>query len=336
VSDWAVWRFDAPWALVLVLVVLPVAYAGLRGVQQQRMRFSSLGLMRTAHGGRGASFRLVPVLLRALVLVFAVLALGRPQGGNVQRQVDSEGVDIMLVLDTSGSMEALDLTLGDDRATRLEVAKSVVHKFIDGRVQDRIGLVVFGEEAFVQCPTTVDYSVLQNTLGAVGLRMAGDGTAIGNALGTAVEGLRSLPGRSKVVVLLTDGENTTGIVDPQDAAKAAGTYGIRVYTIGVGSEGEAPFLVDGLFGKQRVYQKVNLDEDLLRAIADQTGGRYFRADSTRKLEEIWAQIDKLERTEVKVREFTDFHELYPWALVPALLLLLAELVLRATWLRTLP
>ncbi len=335
-SAWTVWRFDQPWLLLGVLLLLPVVYAGLRGVQQQRMRFSSLSLMRAAQGGRPAFFRVVPVLLRALALFLALLALARPQGGNVQRQVTSAGVDIQLVIDTSGSMEAMDLTLGEDRATRLEVAKSVVGQFIDGRVQDRIGLVIFGEEAFIQCPTTVDYSVLQATLGAVSLRMAGDGTAIGNALGVATNGLKDLPGKSKIAVLLTDGENTTGILDPMQAAKAAASYGIRVYTIGVGTEGEAPFLVDGLFGKQRIYQKVNLDEDLLKGIADQTGGRYFRADSTKKLEEIWELIDQLERTEVKVREFTDYHELYPYALVPALLLLLLETVLRATWLRTLP
>ena len=262
------------------------------------------------------------------------VAMARPQGGSKGQEVLSEGVDIMLVADTSGSMDAMDFTLGGQRATRLEVAKKVIREFVAGRVNDRIGLVVFGEEAFVQCPTTLDYGILVNSLDAVKLKMAGDGTAIGSALGTAVASLEPMPGTSKIVILLTDGKNTTGILDPEQAARAAATYGIKVYTIGVGTDGEAPFRTGGLRGY--VYQKVEMDEPTLKAIAKATGARYFRADSSESLAQIFTLIDDMEKTKVEVREWVDYDELFRSFLLPALLLLMTELVLRATWLRTLP
>lgn len=333
---WTHWRFADPAFLTLVVLIAPLVYAGLRGVQEGRLRFPSLADRPRFAGGRAQWLRHLPLVLRCVALFLAVLALARPQGGNVQRISNSPGVDILLAVDTSGSMQAMDFTLGDQRATRLDVSKALIAEFIEGRELDRIGLVVFGEEAFLQCPTTIDYGVLQQSLAAVQLRMAGDGTAIGNAIGTAVEGLEGLPGKSKVIVLLTDGENTTGVLDPQQAAKAAATYGIKIHTIGVGSEGKAPFLTDGLFGQQMVYQEVHLDEALLRALSDTTGGRYFRADSTEKLRQIWGLIDEMEKVEIEVREYTDYRELAPFLLVPALLLLVLEYALRATWLRTLP
>jgi Ca-activated chloride channel family protein len=337
-SDWSAWRFASPLFFVAVVLLAPIVYAGLVGASQGRVRFSALSLVRATRGGRHRLFRVLPLVLRGLAVFALVVALARPQGGNVSREVTSEGTDIMLVADTSGSMEAMDFTLGGKRATRLDVAKKVIRDFIAERENDRIGLLVFGEEAFVQCPNTIDYGVLVNTLDAVKLKMAGDGTAIGTAIGVGVQRLKDLPGRTRIMILLTDGENTTGILEPLQAARAAATYGIKIYTIGVGTQGEAPFLVPGLLGmgKRFHYQKVNLDEGSLKAIANATGARYFRATSTEKLQEIYALIDQLEKTEVKVREFTDYHELYTLALWPALLLLLLEQLLRATWLRTLP
>ena len=337
-SSWTAWRFASPLFFVLVVALAPIVYATLLGSSQSRVRFSAISLVRSTKGGRHHLFRLLPLVLRILALFFLIIALARPQGGNVSREVTSLGTDIMLVADTSGSMEAMDFTLGGKRATRLDVAKKVIREFIAGRVNDRIGLLVFGEEAFVQCPNTIDYGVLTNTLDAVKLKMAGDGTAIGSAIGVGVQRLKELPGHSRIMILLTDGENTTGILEPLQAARAAATYGIKIYTIGVGTKGEAPFLVPGLLGmgKRFHYQKVNLDEDSLREIAKATGARYFRATSTEKLQEIYALIDALEKTEVKMREFTDYHELYALALWPALLLLLIEQLLRATWLRSLP
>jgi len=331
-SGWNAWRFATPAFLGLVLLLAPVVYAHLRGAGQGRLRFSSLDLVRSAQGGRPAVLRLFPLGLRLAALFLLIIGLARPQGGVVQEEVMSEGVDIALVIDTSESMRAMDFNLGRDAATRLQVVKKVVDDFIDRRINDRIGLIVFGEEALIQCPLTTDYSVLKQTLGAVKRGMAGGNTAIGNALGSAVTSLKELPGNSKIVVLLTDGENTTGILDPVQAARAAATYGIKVYTIGVGSKGRARFQTP--FGIE--YQEVSLDEDTLTAIADATGGRYFRATDTEGLERIYAIIDELEKTKVEVRQYTDYEELYPFALWPALLLLVLDVLLRATWLRTLP
>jgi Ca-activated chloride channel family protein len=336
-SGMTAWQFADPIFFFLIPCLGIVVYVALVGRRQERLRFSDVGLAEAAQGGRGRAFRLIPLGLRTAVLFLVIVALARPQGGSKGQDVLSEGVDIMLVADTSGSMEAMDFTLGGKRVTRLDVAKKVIRDFISGRVNDRIGLVVFGEEAFVQCPTTLDYGILINTLDAVKLKMAGDGTAIGSALGTAVRSLRALPGTSKIIILLTDGKNTTGILDPQQGARAAATYGIKVYTIGVGTEGEAPFLTRGLFGgEQFVYQKVEMDEEALRAIAEATGARYFRADSSESLAQIFRLIDEMEKTKVEVREWVDYEELYRAVLLPALLLLILELVLRATWLRTLP
>ncbi len=335
-SGWTAWRFADPLFFALIPCLTLVVYATLLGRRQEHLRFPSVELAREARGGRHRSFRLVPLALRVAALFCILLALARPQGGSVSREVLSEGVDILLLADTSGSMKAMDFTMGGKRATRLEVAKKVIRDFIAGRVNDRIGLVVFGEEAFVQCPTTVDYGVLDSTLDAVKLKMAGDGTAIGSAIGVAVQSLKELPGRARIVILLTDGKNTTGLLDPLQAARAAATYGIKVYTIGVGTQGKAPYLVPGLFGDNFVYRDVELDEPTLRAIAEATGARYFRADSAESLEEIFAIIDGMEKTEVETREWTDYHELFRSPLSLALLLLLCELTLRATWLRTLP
>ena len=335
--DFSVWRFAHGILLVAVVLLGPVVFASLRGIGQGKVQFPDVSLVTNAAGGRHGSFRLIPVALRVGALFLLILALARPQGGSISREITSDGVDILLVADASGSMRALDLFIGDERAPRLDVAKKVIREFIDGRVGDRIGLVVFGDEAIVQCPTTVDYGVLVQTLDAVKIGMAGSSTAIGSAIGTATTSLIPLPGDSKVIILLTDGKNETGLLDPVQAARAAATYGIRIYAIGVGSQGEAPIPVQGLLGGTHYrYVPVELDEPTLQAIADATGGRYYRADSTETLQRIFEIIDELERTEVEVKEFTDYEELYGAALWPALLLLLLELVLRATWLRTLP
>lgn len=325
-SGWNAWRFADPALLALVGLLAVVVWAGLAGRGQSRVRFSSLALVRAARGGRPEALRLLPLVARVVAVFLLVVAAARPQGGTVQRQVTSEGVDISLVLDTSGSMEELDFQLGRRAATRLDVVKRVVNDFIDRRENDRIGLVAFGEEALIQCPHTTDYAALKLTLDAVHLRMAGDGTAIGNALGMATRTLKDLPGRSRIVVLLTDGANTTGVLDPVAAARAAAAYGIKVYTIGVGSIPKSP----------RLQRFQPLDEETLRSVAEATGGRYFRATDTEGLQKVYELIDQLEKTEVEVREYTDYHELYRILLLPAVLLLLLDVLLRATWLRTLP
>jgi Ca-activated chloride channel family protein len=197
-------------------------------------------------------------------------------------------------------------------------------------------MVVFGEEAFTQCPLTLDYGVLLNFLDQVEIGMAGDSTAIGSALGTCVKRLKDLKSKSKVVILLTDGRNNAGRVSPETAAEIAKTFNIKTYTIGVGKEGEAPFLVDTIFGKKYVYQRVDLDEETLKGIAEITGGTYFKATNTRALEEIYDQIDKLEKTKVEVKEYMEYQELFHWFLLSGLACILLEMVLANTRFRKIP
>jgi len=275
-------------------------------------------------------------VLRCLAIALFVIALARPQSGTKASEVLTEGIDIVLCLDTSGSMQALDFKWENERQNRLQVVKKVVSDFIKGRKNDRIGMVVFGEEAFTQCPLTLDYGVLLSFLDQVKIGMAGDSTAIGSALGTCVKRLKELKSKSKVVILLTDGRNNAGRVSPETAAKIAKTFNIKTYTIGVGTEGEVPFLVDTIFGKKYVYQRVDLDEDTLKEIANITGGKYFKATNTKALEEIYNQIDKLEKTKVEVKEYMEYEELFGWFLLPALACILLEIVLANTRFRKIP
>jgi Ca-activated chloride channel family protein len=216
------------------------------------------------------------------------------------------------------------------------VVKRVVHDFIQGRNNDRIGMVVFGAEAFTQCPLTLDYGVLLSFLDRVEIGMAGDSTAIGSALSVCVKRLKDLQSKSKVVILLTDGRNNAGSIDPETAAGMAHTFGIKVYTIGVGTEGKVPFLVDTIIGKQAVYQRVDLDEAILKKIASATGGTYFKATNTEALAEIYRQIDRMEKTTVETKEYTEYRELFHPFLLAGLALLLLEVGLTNTRLRRIP
>ena len=265
-----------------------------------------------------------------------VIALARPQAGQKETEIVTEGIDIMLCLDTSGSMRALDFEREGKRTDRLDVVREVVKAFIQKRQNDRIGMVVFGEQAFTQCPLTMDYGVLLSFLDRIEIGMAGDSTAVGSALATGVKRLKEVPGKSKVVILVTDGRNNAGRIAPETAAEIAKTYGVKVYTIGVGVEGESPFLMETLFGKRYVYQKVDLDEETLKQIADVTGGAYFRAQDTASLEEIYEQIDQMERTEAKVKEYMEYEELFAQFAFPALLLILVGFVLENTRFRKIP
>ncbi len=197
-------------------------------------------------------------------------------------------------------------------------------------------MVVFAQEAFTQCPLTLDYGVLMSFLDQLEIGMAGDTTAIGSALATCVKRLKDVKAPSKIIILLTDGRNNTGSISPAAAADIAKTYGIKVYTIGVGTEGEAPFLVDSIFGKRYIYQKVDLDEQTLQEIAQKTGGKYFRATNTEALKTIYQQIDKMEKTEAKVKEYMEYEELFIYFLIPGLLVLLVEILLSNTLLRKIP
>ncbi|MGN6476196.1 MAG: vWA domain-containing protein [Flavipsychrobacter sp.] len=270
-------------------------------------------------------FRPVLFILRVVALVMLTIALARPQTSNVTENIDSEGVDIVLSLDVSGSMLAEDF-----KPNRIEAAKKVAMNFVDQRPTDRLGLVIFSGESFTQCPITIDHNVLKEQLSEVKSGVLQDGTAIGMGLATAVDRLRYAKGKSRVVILLTDGVNNTGLIDPMTALEIAKSFKVRVYTIGVGTEGQAPYPVQTPFGIQKQMMPVQIDEALLNKIAKETGGKYYRARNNKALESIYADIDKLEKTKVEISSYKHYAELFfPFALL-AIISLLLEMVLRYT------
>jgi Ca-activated chloride channel homolog len=266
------------------------------------------------------------------VLILGILALARPQVRDVVQERYAEGVDIMLVLDTSTSMRAQDF-----QPNRFEAARDVASEFIRSRVSDRVGLIVFAAKAFTQAPLTLDYDFLQRMLAEVDIGIIEDGTAIGTALATAVNRLADSDAKSKVVILLTDGQNNRGEIDPVTAAEVAQALGVRVYSIGVGAHGEAPFVFTDPFGGQRRRMvPVDIDEQMLQTVADLTGGRYFRATTKQALRSIYDEIGELEKTRIEERIYTDYEERYAIFLWPAFGLLLLEVLLSTTRLRGFP
>jgi Ca-activated chloride channel family protein len=323
-----------------VLLVLVVAVAGWLVFALWRkpasVAHSMTSQMITLAGGGKTLWGKIPLALRAGCLVLLVLASARPQFFNVSREVRSPGVDIMLCLDTSGSMEALDFRLDDEPVSRLTAVKKVVNDFIKKREMDRIGLVVFGEEAFTQSPLTLDKGLLLGLVHQMEIGMAGDRTALGDAIAVGGKRLKDLKAKSRILILLTDGRNNAGDISPEEAAEAVRALGVKIYTIGVGGKGPAPFRVNTVFGPRLIYQEVDLDEETLRNIATIGGGAYFRAADSEELSEIYDVIDRQEKTEIKVKEFFHFRELYPYFLIPALVLLGLEIVLKSTILRVIP
>lgn len=270
-------------------------------------------------------------LLRALAIGLLIIALARPQTTSSRKDVTIEGIDIVLALDVSSSMLAMDL-----KPDRLEAAKEVAAEFISGRENDRFGLVIFSGETFTQAPLTTDHAVIKDLFRNIKSGMIEDGTAIGDGLATSVNRLKESKAVSKVIILLTDGVNNMGSLDPLSSAEIAKMYGVRIYTIGVGSEGNAPYPVQTPFGKQTQYMEVKIDEALLQQVAELTDGRYFRATSNSKLREIYDEIDKLEKSKIDVTEFKKKKEEFlPFALL-AFLLITVEVLLRNTVFRSSP
>lgn len=270
-------------------------------------------------------------VLRILAIVFLIIALTRPQTKSSAKDINVEGIDIVLAMDISGSMLAEDF-----KPNRLEASKEVAMDFIDGRPNDRIGLVLFSSESFTQCPLTSDHARLKSLFGDVKQGMIDDGTAIGDGLATAVNRLRESKAVSKVVILLTDGINNTGAIDPSTAAEIAKLYNIRVYTIGVGTIGKAPYPFETPFGIQYQNVDVKIDEALLKEIAETDNGKYFRATNKKKLEEIYKEIDKLEKSKMEVLEYNHRTEMYfPFALI-ALILLTFEIIAKYLYLKNIP
>ncbi len=267
---------------------------------------------------------------RTLAIALLIFVLARPQSTDNFQNVSTEGIDIMLALDISGSMLARDFN-----PDRLEASKAVATEFISGRPYDRIGLVVFSGESFTQCPLTTDHAVLINLMREIKSGMIEDGTAIGMGLATAVNRIKDSEAVSKVIILLTDGINNRGDIDPSTAADIAKTFGIRVYTIGVGTMGVAPYPVQTPYGIQYQDMEVEIDEAILKQIADETGGKYFRATDNDKLAQVYSEIDKLEKSKIDVRDFARKEEKYLVPALTAFVLLALEMLLRYTVLRNL-
>lgn len=273
----------------------------------------------------------LPFVLRLLAITLVIVALARPQSSSKGQNIATEGIDIVLSVDISGSMLAEDF-----KPNRIEAAKKVAMDFIDGRPNDRIGLVIFSGESFTQCPLTSDHAVLKNLFSAIKSGLLVDGTALGDGLGTAVNRIKDSKAKSKVIILLTDGVNNAGSLPPLTAAEIAKRFNVRVYTIGVGTMGVAPYPFQTPFGIQYQNMEVQIDEALLKQISKTTDGQYFRATNNNKLKDIYAQIDKLEKTKIEVTEFRRHaEEFFPFALLAGLLLVL-EMLLRYTVFRSLP
>ena len=273
----------------------------------------------------------MPFILRILAFSFLVIVMARPQSALQRKKLNIEGIDIIMALDVSGSMRAMDL-----KPNRLDAAKKVAQTFIDGRQNDRIGLVIFSGEAFTQCPLTTDHKVLKDLFKPIHSGMIEDGTAIGDGLATAINRIKDSEAISRVIILLTDGVQNRGSIDPISAAEIAKTFGIRIYTIGVGSKGTAPMPVQTAYGEQIVDVPVQIDEDILKKVAKATDGRYFRAVNNNSLKEVYKEIDQLEKSKIDVDIFQNkYEEFLPFALI-ALGLFLLELLLRFSIFRTKP
>ena len=317
------------WLLLLVPVLI-VWYILRHKQQEASVSFSDLKGMVKLPKTWKSYLRHLLFALKMAALALLIVALARPQSSSTNSTSNVEGIDIVLAMDVSGSMLARDL-----KPDRLTAAKNVASDFVKGRPGDRMGLVIFSGETFTQVPLTTDHGVMLNMLAEMKNGLIDDGTAIGDGLATAISRLKDSEAISKVVILLTDGLNNAGSVDPYTAAEIAKLYGIRVYTIGVGSYGTAPYPVQTPFGTQIQQMKVEIDEKLLATIAGETGGKYFRATSNQKLDEVYQEIDQLERSKIEVTEFRRLHEEFYPLVAWALALLLLEFLLRKTVFRTL-
>lgn len=318
------------WLLAVpVLLLLRYLYIEMRD-RRPHMRVSASAPWKAGGGSVLAWLRHLPFLLRLAAIVLIIIAIARPRSSTQVERIDTEGIDIVFAMDVSTSMLARDF-----KPDRLSAAKDIAIEFIAGRPSDRMGIVVFAGESYTQCPLTTDRATLINLMKDVQTDLIEDGTAIGNGLATAVARMKDSDAKSRVVILLTDGVNNMGEIHPETAAEIAKTYGIRVYTIGVGANGEAPYPVITPWGTELRNVPVQIDEDLLRKIASETGGAYFRATDNTKLQEIYGEINKMEKTRTSVDSFPVYKDLFMNYALAALVCLLLEVLLTAL-LRKLP
>ena len=314
----------------LVLIPMIAYYVFLQNRNRAEFRFSSVAASQGAEANIKAKLIHLPFVLRMLAVSLLIVVLARPQSTSSWQDVTTEGIDIVMAIDISGSMQAEDL-----KPNRLEASKKVAKTFIGNRPNDRLGLVIFAGESFTQCPLTTDHSVILNLFNDVKSGMLQDGTAIGMGLATSVKRLKDSEAISKVVILLTDGDNNSGSIAPATAAEIAKEFGVRVYTIGVGTRGMAPFPQVDPFGRTRyVDMEVKINEELLTRIAEMTDGKYFRATDNSSLEDVYKEIDELERSKIDVTEYRKRKEEFLPFAIAALLLLACEVLLKQTVLRS--
>ncbi|MBI3598058.1 MAG: VWA domain-containing protein [Nitrospirae bacterium] len=317
--------------LLALIPLLVFWYIRRRRALTSDLRFSTLLPFQTIKPTAKERLLHTPFVLRMIALSLLIVALARPQTASHGESRYTEGIDIVIVLDISSSMLAKDF-----KPNRIEAAKEVAEDFIDGRTHDRIGLVVFAGQGFTQCPMTLDYRVLKNLLQQVKSGVGEDGTAIGMAIAQGVNRLKESVAKSKVMILLTDGVNNRGEIDPLTATQIAQTYGVRIYTIGVGTEGSAPYPVQTPFGTEYRNLPVEIDEKMLKEIATETHGEYFRATENKSLKKIYSEIDKLTKTRIEVKAYRSYTELfYPWVGL-GLVALVLEFSISRIWLRKIP
>ena len=320
---------SAYFLLLLVIPLLIVWYA-----KKQKILYGAIMISDSTAPGLSSwktKFRHLLFVLRLITIALIIFAMARPQLKTDEQHAEGEGIDIILCIDVSGSMTSQDLL-----PNRLEAAKNVAIDFVNKRVTDRLGIVIFSGESFTQCPLTTDHGVLINAIRNIRNGLLEDGTAIGSGLGTSVDRLRNSPTKSKIIILLTDGENNGGLIDPQTAKEIAKTFGIKVYTVGVGTDGYAPQPVNTPLGIIMQNGKVSIDEKLLKQIAEETGGQYFRAKDNAGLNGIYEQINGLEKSKVDITVFSRFTEKFYPFLIAALIFLLLEMLLRFTVFRKFP
>lgn len=322
----------ASWYFLLMLAVVPAAILFKKRRQLHPvMGLPALSAVRSIRRSAVLNLHWIMPVLKYTALGLAIAAMARPQWGTRQVSVLTEGVNLVLAVDISESMAALDFKQGGKIVNRLEAVKAVINQFISKRSGDRIGLVVFGTHAYTQLPLTRDYNTISTVLERLKIGAAGKSTAIGDAIGISLKRLEDIKSKSNIIILLTDGQSNTGEISPQTATEIAVQKGVKIYTVGVGSKGKAPFLIQHpLLGERYIYQHVDFDEDTLKFISKETNGIYFRAEDSKSLQKIYDTIDELEKTKVKVKTFAEYRELYIYLLVPSFLLLVIWVILSNT------
>ncbi len=327
-------RLERPWLIVLLLIPLLLFYFSFSEYLQLKFHFSNIKIIQQQMSRWLKLKFYLPKALQHFAIFLCFLALAGPQLGSRQTELETQGIDIMLVLDSSGSMDALDFELGGKTVNRLTVVKKVVMEFIKNRIADRIGLISFGDMAYTQSPLTLDYEVLNQFVQKLDVGVAGEGTAIGDGLALGVKRLKDSIAKSRIIILLTDGRSNSGSIPPMKAAELAKNFGIKVYTVGVGSNaGIVPIRRPGLYGDTIVRVRADLDEETLQQIASLTQGEYFNATDSAKLKQIYDTIDKMEKTVVKAHHYERYSDLFPLLISLALICLLLQTFLQTYFIK---